>query len=328
MMALVVQKTGQRQGNPCPALYRWAAPSTRHGGPAVFHDITQGDSCVPGTQGYSCRPGYDLATGLGSVDGAALVGAWTGGRGDNVDARILDPDADLTVPSGTAVAFRGSAGTGDPGRDLRLGLRRRRHRRGPGLRPPVPQPGPVPPGQPGHPHGPGRRRRPGHGHPDPHRAAPPRLGELIQDGGFELGSRAWTGHGVSVGDNSAHVPAHQGRGCAWFPGDRDQDGVLQQTVNFPPRAGSARLTFWLRVDTREPGGLPLDTFQVKARGAGGKLAILGTWTNLDQGAGYLPCAVNLGAYLGQKVQLSFVASSYRYGRTTDFALDDASLVAH
>lgn len=66
----------------------------------------------------------------------------------------------------------------------------------------------------------------------------------------------------------------------------------------------------------------------RAPGAGGKLAILGTWTNLDQGAGYLPCAVNMGAYLGQKVQLSFVASSYRYGRTTDFTLDDASLVAH
>ncbi len=283
---------------------------------------------MPGTQGYSCRPCYDLATGLGSVDGAALVGAWTGGRGDNVDARILDPDADLTVPSGTAVAFRGSAGTGDPDVTFAWDFGDGATGAGPACAHRYVNPGQFPLANLVT-----LTARDGVGAQGTDTRTltvlpPPRLGELIQDGGFELGSRAWTGHGVSVGDNSAHVPAHQGRGCAWFPGDRDQDGVLQQTVNFPPRAGSARLTFWLRVDTREPGGLPLDTFQVKARGAGGKLAILGTWTNLDQGAGYLPCAVNLGAYLGQKVQLSFVASSSRYGRTTDFTLDDASLVAH
>jgi hypothetical protein len=42
----------------------------------VFHDITAGDTNVPGTPGYPCLPGYDLATGLGSVDAQALVRAW------------------------------------------------------------------------------------------------------------------------------------------------------------------------------------------------------------------------------------------------------------
>ena len=76
IMALVVQHTGQRQGNPNPALYRMAAAQFSAGGPQVFHDILLGNNSVPGTKGYACGPGYDLATGLGSVDAQALVEAW------------------------------------------------------------------------------------------------------------------------------------------------------------------------------------------------------------------------------------------------------------
>jgi hypothetical protein len=43
--------------------------------------------------------------------------------------------------------------------------------------------------------------------------------------------------------------------------------------------------------------------------------------------GYQEYALNLGAYRGQKVQLSFVASDFSKGRTTSFALDDVSLIA-
>ena len=327
LLALVVQKTGQRQGNPCPALYRLGTAQYRDGGPAVFHDITQGDTCVPGTQGYSCRPRYDLATGLGSVDGAALVDAWSGGRGGNVDARILQPAADRTVASGTVVAFLGSAqaGAADLGFTWDFGDGAtgegpaRAHRYlNPGQSPLANQVTLT------------VRDGAGAQGSDTRTLTvlpPPLPGELVQDGGFELGSRAWTGHGVQVGDNSARVPAHQGRACAWFPGGRAQAGVLQQTVAFPAKAASARLTFWLRVDTREPAGTALDAFQVKARGADGRLAVLGTWTNLDQRAGYFPCTVNMRAYLGQRVQLSFVAASFRHGRGTDFTLDDVSLAA-
>jgi hypothetical protein len=75
-MALVVQRTGQRQGNPNPALYRLAAAQDAGHGPKVFHDIVQGDNSVPGTHVYPCGPGCDLATGLGSLDAEALVEAW------------------------------------------------------------------------------------------------------------------------------------------------------------------------------------------------------------------------------------------------------------
>ena len=44
---------------------------------AVFHDVLEGNNSVPGATGYECGPAYDLVTGLGSVDAAALVSAWT-----------------------------------------------------------------------------------------------------------------------------------------------------------------------------------------------------------------------------------------------------------
>ncbi len=62
-------------------LYRLAATS-----PNAFHDITVGDNivaacaagrvCTPAQVGYSAGPGYDEATGLGSVDAFNLVTAW------------------------------------------------------------------------------------------------------------------------------------------------------------------------------------------------------------------------------------------------------------
>jgi uncharacterized protein (TIGR03437 family) len=68
-------------GNINPQLYRLAQSA-----PSVFHDTTTGDNIVPclqatpgclnGSFGYKATPGYDFATGLGSVDANALVTQW------------------------------------------------------------------------------------------------------------------------------------------------------------------------------------------------------------------------------------------------------------
>jgi subtilase family serine protease len=76
IMALVVQKTGRRQGNPNPVLYGLAFQQYQGQTSPVFHDIAVGDNTVPGLSGFACTPGYDLVTGLGSVDAAALVNSW------------------------------------------------------------------------------------------------------------------------------------------------------------------------------------------------------------------------------------------------------------
>ena len=75
LMALVDQAKGSRQGNANPILYQLAA-NQQGGGPQVFHDVTAGNNSVPRLKGFACGPGYDEVTGLGSVDGAALLANW------------------------------------------------------------------------------------------------------------------------------------------------------------------------------------------------------------------------------------------------------------
>ena len=106
LVTLMNQKFAMRLGNVNPTLYLLAASS-----PSVFHDITVGDNKVPCQQGtkdcpnqnmtigYSAGVGYDQASGLGSVDVGALVGAWTGGGSG--DFSVSSNPASLTITHGT-----------------------------------------------------------------------------------------------------------------------------------------------------------------------------------------------------------------------------------
>ena len=89
IMAILVQRAGSWQGNPNARFYPIAAQS-----PSAYHDITAGTNAVPcqgGSancsaatkgavgvmNGFAATAGYDLATGLGSVDANALAIAWS-----------------------------------------------------------------------------------------------------------------------------------------------------------------------------------------------------------------------------------------------------------
>ncbi len=70
-------------GNINPILYSLAAQPSIYS--SVFHDITSGTTAcavgdpgcgTPGTSGYAATTGYDMATGLGSVDFSKLAAAW------------------------------------------------------------------------------------------------------------------------------------------------------------------------------------------------------------------------------------------------------------
>ncbi len=94
VMALIVEKTGSRQGQAAYVLYSLAAvenlsqcnASNTAGLPAsscIFNDVTVGNNAVPGESGYGTTTaayqagtGYDLATGLGSVNVTNLVNQW------------------------------------------------------------------------------------------------------------------------------------------------------------------------------------------------------------------------------------------------------------
>ncbi len=103
LMALAAQHTAARLGNVNPALYSFATRQAG-GGAAVFHDVTTGNNSVPGATGYNATAGYDLASGLGSVDAALLVNNWSA-------ATTQTPSFQLSATPTTVPVKAGATGT-------------------------------------------------------------------------------------------------------------------------------------------------------------------------------------------------------------------------
>ena len=101
-------------GNINPTLYR-LAQSTNN----IFHDITTGDNavrcalgspnCVEGLVGYPAGPGYDLATGLGSIDAYNLVTQWNSGTASTTTVTADPPQAGWNDTVRLTATVRGGA---------------------------------------------------------------------------------------------------------------------------------------------------------------------------------------------------------------------------
>lgn len=102
------------QGNVNPILYQLASNPTSYA--SVFHDITSGtNACAagvsncaaPGESGYVATPGYDEATGLGSIDFGHLVTAWPSGNTVNLTrtSTLLVP-SEYSAASGASVPIQ------------------------------------------------------------------------------------------------------------------------------------------------------------------------------------------------------------------------------
>jgi hypothetical protein len=133
VMAMITQKAGgAKQGLANPTLYKLAAKESlsecnsstvTNGNSCVFYDITQGSNaqvcvtggpdCVTNTSGdklgllggYPAGTGYDLASGLGSVNITNLVNAWTSSA---PTPTVTVSPTSLTFPS-TAVGSTSAA---------------------------------------------------------------------------------------------------------------------------------------------------------------------------------------------------------------------------
>jgi len=78
IVALLNQATGaDGSGALNSTLYALGRRQYGSGGAAVFHDITAGNNNFNGLLGITASPGYDLASGLGTPDVAALIAAAT-----------------------------------------------------------------------------------------------------------------------------------------------------------------------------------------------------------------------------------------------------------
>jgi subtilase family serine protease len=127
LMAIVNQYTHTTNGNPNSKFYALATSV-----PSVYHDVTTGSNAVPceggspncsafapstnvgKMNGYSAGTGYDLATGLGSVDANALVTNW-GGTAAGPSIVSLSPNPMTGSASSQSLTVNGAgfvAGTG------------------------------------------------------------------------------------------------------------------------------------------------------------------------------------------------------------------------
>ncbi len=113
--------TESRLGNINPALYRLAQTTND-----VFHDITTGDNIVPcaqgtsdcsaGSFGFKAGPGYDRATGLGSIDAYNFVTEWNS-VGASTDTSVAATPGTTAFSSGNiqlTATVNPAAGSSNP----------------------------------------------------------------------------------------------------------------------------------------------------------------------------------------------------------------------
>jgi uncharacterized protein (TIGR03437 family) len=107
-------------GNINPQLYRLAQSA-----PSAFHDITAGNNivncaqgspdCLTGSFGYQAGPGYDMATGLGSVDANNLATLWnTKTNAVTIGLYVNNARATLNDTIGMTATLAAASGSGTP----------------------------------------------------------------------------------------------------------------------------------------------------------------------------------------------------------------------
>ena len=119
IVALISQATGHTPtnglGNINPILYPLAAHT-----PTAFHDVTIGNNQVPFSSacgagsniGFNAGTGYDLATGLGSINASTLVTNWTSVSPGSTGLASTNANFSLAFSPSSLTVKRGSCVTG------------------------------------------------------------------------------------------------------------------------------------------------------------------------------------------------------------------------
>ncbi|MFD9795782.1 hydrolase [Streptomyces sp. NPDC059070] len=150
--------------------------------------------------------------------------------------------------------------------------------------------------------------------------------QLLGNPGFESGDSVWSGSSGVITTDSGEA-AHTGTYKAWLSGyGSAHTDTLSQTVTVPAGCTSARLSFYLHVDTAETTTTTVyDTLKAQVTDAGGTvLSTLATYSNLNAANGYQQRTFDLSGYAGQTVTLKFTGTE---GSTlqTSFVVDDTAL---
>jgi subtilase family serine protease len=142
-------------------------------------------------------------------------------------------------------------------------------------------------------------------------------GQLLKNPGFESGSTYWTASSGVIQTDGAY--SHSGSGYAWLDGyGTTHTDTLYQTVTIPAGC-TASLTFYLWIDSNEGTSYPYDTLKISANGT-----TVRTYSNVNQGTGYVKRSVSLSSYAGKTVTIKWTGTEDS-SLATSFLIDDTAL---
>ncbi|MBV2356278.1 M1 family metallopeptidase [Streptomyces sp. J2-1] len=145
--------------------------------------------------------------------------------------------------------------------------------------------------------------------------------QVVANGGFESGGSPWTQSTSGLVTSRAGQTAHGGTSFAWLDGTGStRTDTLTQSVTVPAGCASASLNFWLHTDTAETTTTTAyDKLAVKLGSS-----TLATYSNLDKNTGYVQKTLDVSAFAGQTVALSFTGTEDSSLKTS-FVVDDVAL---
>ena len=145
-------------------------------------------------------------------------------------------------------------------------------------------------------------------------------GQTLGNPGFETGTRPWTASAGVISTSSGGEATHSGTYLAYLNGyGTTHTDTLSQSVAIP--AGChATLTYYLHIDSAETTtSTQYDKLTVKAGST-----TLASYSNLNKATGYQLRTVDVSAFAGQTVTLTFTGTEDS-SLQTSFCVDDTAL---
>jgi serine protease len=145
----------------------------------------------------------------------------------------------------------------------------------------------------------------------------PSTGQKLTNPGFESGSTGWTASSGVISTDGAY--SRTGVGYAYLDGyGTTHTDTLSQSVSIPAGC-AASLTYYLWINSSEGASAAYDKLTLTANGT-----TVQSFSNVNQGTGYVQRTVSLSGYAGSTVTLKWTGTEDS-SLQTSFLLDDTAL---